>query len=194
MQRRKIFVILLLLAIVFAFVPAIQLGAVAESEYYIEVDITNQCVTVYRTSDDVIVRQMICSTGTDSTPTPVGTYVMPEPWHSLERVPWKPNDGVYINYATRIVRSIHFHSILYDRPNFDSVNITSLRKLGQKASHGCIRLRDADVEWIAKNCPPGTVVHIFDDGNRNEYVHNILLNIGSYTPDTGLTYDQYICY
>ena len=89
---------------------------------------------------------------------------------------------------------IHFHSIIYNQKGYEYVNSTSVRKIGQKASHGCIRLWDADVEWIAKNCPPGTVVYIFDDGNRNEYVRNILLDVGSYTLETGLTYEQYICY
>ena len=41
--------------------------------YYIGVDLTNQIVTIYRTEDDVIVRQMLCSSGmNDSTPT--GTF------------------------------------------------------------------------------------------------------------------------
>ena len=190
---RKLLVLLVLFALAFAAVPAVQAFA-EESEYYLEIDIANQCVTAYRTSDGSVVRQMICSTGLDTAPTPVGTYIMPEPEHSLERVPWKPNGNVYINYATRIVRGIHFHSVLYNRPNYSSVNTTSVRKMGQKASQGCIRLWDADAEWIAKQCPPGTVVYIFDDGSRNDYMRSVLMNVGSYTADIGLTYDQYICY
>ena len=190
---RKLLALLVLFTLAFAAVPAVQAFA-EESEYYLEIDIANQCVTAYRTSDGSVVRQMICSTGLDTAPTPVGTYIMPEPEHSLERVPWKPNGNVYINYATRIVRGIHFHSVLYNRPNYSSVNTTSVRKMGQKASQGCIRLWDADAEWIAKQCPPGTVVYIFDDGSRNDYMRSVLMNVGSYTADIGLTYDQYICY
>ena len=51
-------------------------GALAASPYAIEVDVTNQIVTVYRAEDmgdSGIVRQMICSTGVNEC-TPVGRF------------------------------------------------------------------------------------------------------------------------
>ena len=193
MQLRKTISMFLLFTLALALMPALWTDAVAESEYYIDVDITNQYVTVYRTSDDTVVRKMICSTGTNSTPTPLGTYIMPEPWHGNERNPWWWLDSnCYVNYGTRIIGHICFHSVLYSRANYDSVITSSVRKLGQQASHGCVRLRDEDAKWISDNCPPGTVVNIFKSSSRDEYVRNLLLNTGSYTTDTGLTYEQYL--
>ena len=56
---RRILCLVLLIALICG-------GALAASPYAIEVDITNQIVTVYRAEDmrqSGIVRQMICSTG-----------------------------------------------------------------------------------------------------------------------------------
>ncbi len=40
-----------------------------ETPLRIEVDISSQIVTIYRTADDEVIRQMLCSTGIkDSTP------------------------------------------------------------------------------------------------------------------------------
>ena len=67
-----IFAAIMIMAIIFTGpMPAFEAGAESASatEYYIQVDITNQHVTVFRKSDMVIVRQMICSTGTNATPT-----------------------------------------------------------------------------------------------------------------------------
>ena len=36
----------------------------------------------------------------------------------------------------------------------------SLYALGQKASHGCIRLKVKDAKWIYDTCPEGTTVVI----------------------------------
>ena len=62
--------------------------ALASSKYYITVDITNQIVTVYQsgnTSESGIVRQMICSTGRNATPTPTGTYSLPSKKYAQDR-------------------------------------------------------------------------------------------------------------
>ena len=44
----------------------------------------------------------------------------------------------------------------------DRLNKTSVRKLGRRASHGCIRLTVEDAKWIYDNCPAGTTVIIQD--------------------------------
>ena len=33
--------------------------------------------------------------------------------------------------------------------------------IGLAATHGCIRLRDEDIEWMYENVPVGTKVYIF---------------------------------
>ena len=138
-------------------------AAEAAGKYWIGVDITNQITTVYRTSDNSVVRHMLCSTGLDATPTPTGTYYMPKKAYSSERTEWyyfKKFD-CYAKYATRIVGGILFHSVIYSTKSNSSLNTTSVRKLGQKASHGCIRLSVDNAKFIAQNCPAGTKVKIY---------------------------------
>ena len=64
-------------------------SALAASPYAIEVDVTNQIVTVYRAedvSDSGVVRQMICSTGENEC-TPVGYFTLNQR-NSAERTKW----------------------------------------------------------------------------------------------------------
>lgn len=168
------------LAIALLLVMLLSFAAHAESDYYIDVDIANQIVTVYgygggRTQDN-IVRQMICSTGY-GTRTPTGTYFLPEKKYESERQEWYwfGEYEIYAKYATRISGPYLFHSILFPStrsgPTWASTNA-----LGFKASHGCVRLRVEDAQWIAENCPPGTCVHIFDDGEVDEDLRQLLRN------------------
>lgn len=137
--------------------------AEAAGAYWIGVDITNQITTVYRTSDDSVVRHMLCSTGLNDTPTPTGTFYMPKKAYAAERTEWyyfKEFD-CYAKYATRIKGGILFHSVIYSSKSDSSLRTSSVRNLGKKASHGCIRLTVDNAKWIAKNCPAGTKVKIY---------------------------------
>ena len=51
--------------------------------------------------------------------------------------------------------------MLYDEPDTSTLRYGSVWALGQKASHGCIRLRVEDAKWIYQNCESGTVVVIY---------------------------------
>lgn len=152
-------------------------GAMASTKYYITVDVTNQIVTVYdseKTDDINIVRQMICSTGRNATPTPLGTYRLPSR-SSTERTEWYyfSKFNCYAKYATRITGGILFHSTLFTASKKGPTS-SSTRALGSKASHGCIRLKVADAKFIADNCPTGTKVRIFKSGKTNSSLRNKL--------------------
>jgi peptidoglycan hydrolase-like protein with peptidoglycan-binding domain len=43
------------------------------------------------------------------------------------------------------------------------MKVSSYNKLGQRASHGCVRLTVADAKWIYDNVPAGVVVSIVED-------------------------------
>ena len=175
----------LLLAVAVVSLPVLQQTAAAESAYYIDVDITNQYVTVYRRSDNAIVRQMICSTGASGSSTPIGTFVMPNKRYSSERTEWYFTMDVYVKYPSRIYKGILFHSVPFSSRNDATLQWSEYNKLGSPASHGCIRLRVDDSKWIADNCPPGTVVYIYRSGARNDIVRSVLLEVGSYSIDLG---------
>lgn len=133
----------------------------APPKYYMTIDVVNQLVSVY--SQDAngeytnLVRRMLCSTGTDSNPTPARQYVLngaTARWCFFDK--W----GSYAQYWTRISSSIAFHSVIYNTPNSMDLATGSYFNLGSKASHGCIRLLVSEAKWIYENCGAGTVVDV----------------------------------
>ena len=175
----KIAVALALLALVLGVFPAATPGALAAAKYYIEVDITNQVVTVYlngNRTDSGMVAQMICSTGKSSTPTPTGTFTLPSKTYSSERTEWYyfSKYNCWAKWATRIYSGILFHSVT-DNSKSSGPSSASVNNLGSQASHGCIRLRVADAKWIAQNCPAGTKVRIYKSGKTNKTLRSALL-------------------
>lgn len=189
-MKRTLISLILVLTLITAILPQVSPAAEAASSYYIKVDIKNQITTVYRSSDDAVVRQMICSTGTGNN-TPRGTFSITtrtstdrKPWYYLSKY------KCYVKYATRITGPILFHSLPYNSKNMDDIDTTALKRMGKKASHGCVRLYWEDAKWIAENCPNGTKVRIFDNGSSKTSLKKLLKN-ESYSIDSGLTYAQF---
>lgn len=88
-----------------------------------------------------------CAPGTSSTPTVLGTFTVQE-------------KGYYFNsgsarcfYYTQFYGNYLFHSTLYyhDGTPMDS-------RVGQRLSHGCVRLEISNAKWIYNNIPRGTKV------------------------------------
>lgn len=175
-----------------AFLPAVPTVCRAEMPYAITVDITNQIVTVYSTADGTVVRQMLCSTGKYK-PTPIGTFTLPEKRRRTERTEWYsfPVLDCYAKWATRIKDKILFHSLTYYEPKNRAINKLDVERFGSPASHGCVRLLEADAKWIAKNCMPGTKVKIYKSGKRDKELR-AMLRMGSFTIDDGLSYKRYL--
>lgn len=189
MRFKRALCAMLTLVFLFACIPTAQ----AKTRYAITVDITNQIVTVYRYGsfdEDAIVRQMICSTGYGNA-TPLGNFVMPEKKMAREREEWFyfGKFECYAKYASRITGAILFHSVIYGTtasgPTYNSVHA-----LGEKASHGCVRLKVADAKWIAENCLAGTQVRIFQtDEPRNEELRTLLKNCTFYCEE--MSYEDF---
>ena len=167
-----------------------------EIRYAVEVDLTNQIVTVYdadgREAAD-IVRQMICSTGSGGADaTPKGKYKMKQHFPE-ERGEWYyiKQYGVYVRYPTRIHGPYLFHSIPYAEMDEATIDAEARSGLGEPVSHGCIRLRTEDAEWIAKNCPDGTSVRIFEGEERDDALREKLLR-RSYVAEEWPFYSAYL--
>lgn len=132
--------------------------------FAITVDVTNQVTTVYGRDENgdytVVVRQMLCSTGTRKNPSDIGTFTLTG---RTARWCYFPEWGSHAQYWTRINSSIAFHSVIYNTVNTMDLSVKSYKNLGKRASHGCIRLTVADAKWIYTNCGAGTVVTIRDD-------------------------------
>jgi len=131
--------------------------------YRIGVDLSEQKVYVMAwTGEDYseLVGTMLCSTGLDSSPTPTGIYQAQGrtggenngEWYYFEEF------DCYAKWAYRIVGGIMFHSVVFS--NQKKLRQSTVKKLGQKASHGCIRLEIKHAKWIYDNCPVGTTVEI----------------------------------
>ena len=133
--------------------------------YAITVDVTNQVTTVYGLDENgqhtVPVRRMLCSTGTKASPSAVGDWVLNGRHAKWCEFPKWGNS--YARYWTRINSDIAFHSVIYTAVDLDAMKISSYKMLGNRASHGCIRLTVEDAKWIYENIGEGTVVSIRED-------------------------------
>lgn len=120
------------------------------SPYYIKVNYGANVVTIYKKDKDnkytVPFKAMVCSCGTYTPKS--GTY------KTTNKYRWgKLIHNCYGQYSTRIVGSILFHSVPYDKNTNDSLQYEEYDKLGTSASAGCVRLTVADTKWIYDNCP-----------------------------------------
>ena len=127
--------------------------------YKLVVDVSEQKVYAYSWSGGAftnLVRTMTCSTGTKANPTPLGTYIRTTGrgarWHYFQK--W----DCWAQYAYYIQGDILFHSVLYSRQDESALTKSSVRNLGKRASHGCVRLSVDDAKWIWENCPNMTTV------------------------------------
>ena len=189
MQFKRSLAVLLVLALLLGAVPAL---AEYNMPYYIEVDLTNQIVTIYNTKDNTIARQMLCSAGV-SNKTPTGTWYMPNKERDDERTEWywMPNAYTWVKWPSKIYYAYFFHSIPFNRQDDSTMNEKAIAQFGNPASHGCIRLRVEDAYFIAKNCKVGTRVHIYKSGEKEEDLR-ALLYVSSYTGEDGMSYSEFL--
>ena len=135
--------------------------------YRIEVDVNNQITKIWQydpeTRDYTIhLKSFLCSTGTKSNPSGVGTYTLTDRrsrWCFFSK--W---GGSKAQYWVKIDEEIAFHSLIYADYDEMTLKTSSYDALGKRASHGCIRLTVADAKWIYDNCFDGTEVIIHEDG------------------------------
>lgn len=131
-----------------------SLSLESNSNYLIHVDLKDQKTYVYSGSINKwnLIKTLICSTGVESKKTPEGSYTIKEKgdWFFSEKYNqggkyWLQFDGNYL-----------FHSVPYDKDKKNILDYT----LGTPASHGCIRLSEADSKWLYDNIPSGSKVLI----------------------------------
>lgn len=127
--------------------------------YRVEVSIDRQKVYVYESDESgeyTLTQTFTCSTGLANS-TPRGIFLDGCPcnvWHHFSKF------DCWARYSYVIEGDIMFHSVLYSEKNTDSLRENSLYALGQKASHGCVRLSVKSARWIFEHCRRGSVVII----------------------------------
>jgi peptidoglycan hydrolase-like protein with peptidoglycan-binding domain len=129
--------------------------------YKLKISVADQKVYAYKWVNgeySELVRTMICSTGTVSDPTPYGTFSAGGAcgrWYYFKKF------DCWAQYAYRINGPYLFHSVLYSEKDESTLRQGSVDNLGNRASHGCVRLKVEDAKWIYNNCPAGTTVVVY---------------------------------
>jgi lipoprotein-anchoring transpeptidase ErfK/SrfK len=126
----------------------------SSEDFMIEVDLSRQIVLVYY--NGMLIKEMICSGGTQLTPTPIGEFSTTEKVYYQ----WVAKFGVGAYYWTRFYKDYLFHSVPF---NEDGEMIEEEHsKLGTPASHGCIRLKLDEAKWLYEKLPSGVRVSIHE--------------------------------
>lgn len=141
--------------------------AAAPLPYFFEVDVANQIVKVWKYSEETdkytdLDQTFICTTGTKKNPSPIGTFTLSGRRARYCTFPtWGGNDA---RWWTQITPEIAFHSVIYvDAAKPETLVVSSLKNLGKRGSHGCIRLTLDDAKWVYDHAREGMKVWIHDD-------------------------------
>ena len=98
-----------------------------------------------------------CSTAIDPNGTPVGTFKATDiytNWHSLYYNQWTYG-------AIRLGKShILIHSTPYLSPDFNTLDLVELQKLGIPASHGCIRVAPENIVLLTQLVQKGALITV----------------------------------
>lgn len=133
--------------------------------YYLECDRVNGVMTIYTNSKkNVPIKTVRVSVGLPSTATPLMTNERidrADRWQLLMGPSWG-------QYGTHVRGGIYIHSVASGQRHGNNLPAGEYLKLGNPASHGCIRCCVADAKWIWENCN-GSKITVFDGKyNANE--------------------------
>lgn len=109
---------------------------------------------VYVKSNGKTIYTMIASTGMDDV-TPHGTYTISVRGDHF----YNASEGRGADYWVQFYGPYLFHSVPTGTNSGEYMEEEG-NKLGQPASHGCVRLTVADAEWFYNQIPEGTPVTI----------------------------------
>lgn len=123
-----------------------------DKRYTVYVDIAKQKVSIYNSSG--LVKEISCSTGKVYTETPKGRYLI----GSRGNYFITEDGNVKCFYWVRFNNNYLFHSVLCDLAG--NIIQSEAKKIGSKASHGCIRLPFDEAKWVYDNIPSNTLVTI----------------------------------
>jgi lipoprotein-anchoring transpeptidase ErfK/SrfK len=123
------------------------------ANFRIEIDLSRQRLTVFYRED--ILKEMICSGGALETPTPLGEFTT----NQKIEYSWVDRFDVGAYYWIRFFEDYLIHSVPFDE-NGEMI-VEEFEKLGNPASHGCVRLRLDEAKWLYETLPLGVKVLIY---------------------------------
>lgn len=128
-----------------------ELNVSSKTDYLIWIDKSDFAVTVFKGSKNnwTAINSYPCSIGAPSSPTITGQF---EYYSKENRWSYKK---YYCGPIMRFYRGYAIHSTLlrYDGTDYDG-------RLGQKISHGCVRMRLADIQYMWDTIPLSTTVYV----------------------------------
>lgn len=142
--------------------------------YYIEVDVTNQCVNIFRKNDetgayDILLNRFVCSGGTSTKPTRTGNFYIKSEAEQKKATGqsvkytryYFKNYGSYAYYITRYSNEYMFHSFTFEENKTTRQILpkkASYYNMGNTGSAGCLRMLMNHAKWIYDNIDAGTYV------------------------------------
>ena len=129
------------------------MGMKSKTDYLIWTDLSRFKTYVLEYGDEgwQVIRTLPCALGDASHPTPSGTYAVDYKCTSIGK------ENQYLcRYALCFYGGYMYHSVLYDWGGKALID----ERLGERISHGCVRLSPADSRWLYNQIPIGTTVFI----------------------------------
>ena len=131
-------------------------GFNSKTQYLCWVSTAYQRVNVFegRAGNWKLIHSFLCGTGAIETPSPIGIFTV----FGRSAAGWTTatyNVRPVVNFKEG--SGYAFHSRLYD-PKHTHLTDPSI---GYPISHGCVRMYDADVQWIFDNIPNDTTVVVY---------------------------------
>lgn len=131
-----------------------DLAVWSNTPYLIWVSKANYTVNVFYRDNGRwnLTNEFPCSIGAPSSPTVTGQFI-----YHQKQSKWQ-YDGYYVGPIMRFYHGYALHSTLVYNNGQDKDP-----RVGKKISHGCVRLRPSDINWLAETIPLDTKVYITDN-------------------------------
>ncbi len=129
------------------------MGMKSDTGYLLWTDLSRLRLYVLEYGDEGwnMLRVLACTAGDAYHPTPTGTYLLDYKCTCIGK------ENMYLcRYAMCFYGSYMFHSVLYDWGGEQIID----GRLGERISHGCIRLSPEDSKWLYMTVPVGSTVFI----------------------------------
>ncbi|RKD29548.1 L,D-transpeptidase [Thermohalobacter berrensis] len=120
----------------------------------IDVDISEQTVRVY--FEDILVKEMITSSGMIGYDTPLGNFEIQNRGEWFYSYKYQEGAKYWVSFL--YWGKYLFHTVPMDKDK--NIIPEEAEKLGRRASHGCLRLKVEDAKWIYDNIPIKAKVYI----------------------------------
>ncbi len=191
-----------------------------EMPYYIEVDVTNQCVNIFIKDEatgayNILLNRFVCSGGTSTKPTKKGNFFIKSDAEQKKatgqnvkytRYYFKNYDS-YAYYITRYSNEYMFHSFTFEANSAGTIlpKRNSYYNMGNTGSAGCLRMLMNHAKWIYDNIDAGTYCVVNSKRPTDKALRTVLKKYvptlgydmwpewnGDRSNTTGLTRTEYI--